>query len=145
MAHEEWDLSTEEGRRAARDAGLPVPGDAPQEAKDADGPRKAAGEFLVAPALVLGCLVRDLPVPVAEYKFFPTRNWRFDWAWPDRKVALEVEGGAWTKGRHTRGQGFLDDIVKYNAAAIAGWTVLRCTPDNVGTGEVFKLLMAVLG
>ena len=58
-----------------------------------------------------------LPEPVREFKFHPTRRWRFDFAWPDHKVAAEVEGGTWTGGRHTRGSGFEKDCHKYNAAA----------------------------
>lgn len=33
------------------------------------------------------------PEFVREHRFHPTRRWRFDFAWPDEKVALEVEGG----------------------------------------------------
>jgi hypothetical protein len=46
-------------------------------------------------------------------------------------IALEVEGGVWTRGRHTRGKGFLGDMEKYNAAALGGWCVLRVTPDRL--------------
>ncbi|MCC6475013.1 MAG: hypothetical protein IT514_14870, partial [Burkholderiales bacterium] len=59
------------------------------------------------------CAAFSLPPPVAEHRFHETRRWRFDWAWPDHRVAIEIEGGVWTAGRHTRGQGFLADIEKY--------------------------------
>lgn len=85
-----------------------------------------------------------IPAPVAEYRFHKTRKWRFDYAWPDIKVALEIEGGVWTGGRHTRGAGFLRDIEKYNAAAVAGWTVLRCTPDTLATAEMAEMLRKVV-
>ena len=68
---------------------------------------------------------------VKEYKFHPTRKWRFDFAIPDYKVALEVEGGVWTGGRHTSSTGFLKDIEKYNMATLMGWKVLRTTPDEL--------------
>lgn len=70
-----------------------------------------------------------------EYRFHSVRRWRFDYAWPDLHIALEVEGGVWTAGRHTRGSGFVKDMEKYNEAAIAGWTVLRCTPKQLATGS----------
>ncbi len=66
-----------------------------------------------------------LPAPAIEYVFAPPRRWRFDFAWPDRMLAVECEGGVWTRGRHTRGSGYIADLEKYNAATIAGWRLLR--------------------
>lgn len=77
----------------------------------------------------------DLKVEcVKEFRFHPKRLWRFDYAIPDHKIALEVEGGVWTNGRHTRSQGFLGDMEKYNTATLMGWRVLRTTPT-----ELYKL------
>lgn len=73
----------------------------------------------------------NIPLPTPELRFAPPRKWRFDYAWPAQKVALEVEGGIWTNGRHTRGKGFLEDIAKYNRAAVLGWRLLRCTPAGL--------------
>lgn len=67
---------------------------------------------------------------VTEFYFHPKRRWRFDYACPELKIALEVEGGVWTGGRHTRGLGFLKDMEKYNTATTMGWRILRCTPSN---------------
>jgi hypothetical protein len=90
------------------------------------------------------CIEHGLREPVAELRFAPPRKWAFDWAWPEanggKGVALEVEGGVWTGGRHTRGAGFLKDVEKYNRAALMGWKVLRCTPKDISTGKVFELL-----
>jgi len=72
-----------------------------------------------------------LPPPTAEHQFHESRKWRFDFAWLAEKVALEVEGGVWTGGRHTRGSGFVKDMEKYNAAVAAGWRVFRCTPAQL--------------
>jgi very-short-patch-repair endonuclease len=77
-----------------------------------------------------------------EYIFHPTRKWRFDYAIPEHKIALEVEGGVWTRGRHTRPEGFLGDIEKYNEAALLGWRVFRVTPDDLYTNKTFKLIEA---
>lgn len=72
-------------------------------------------------------LANDLPAYTSEYVFAPPRRWRFDYCWPDRKIALELEGGSWVGGRHTRGSGFEADAEKYNAAALGHWLVLRYT------------------
>src|ERR1041385_1632066 len=47
-----------------------------------------------------------LPKPTTEYRFAPPRRWRFDFAWPEGRLALEVEGGSFVAGRHTRGTPF---------------------------------------
>jgi hypothetical protein len=72
-----------------------------------------------------------LPTPQEEYIFCPGRKWRFDFAYPDKKVAIECEGGSWIQGRHNRGTGFANDCEKYNAAALLGWRVLRYTPQMI--------------
>ena len=68
-----------------------------------------------------------MPDPVEEYYFHPKRKWRFDRAWPQYLVAVELEGGVWSEGRHVRPQGFEGDCEKYNTAATFGWRVLRFT------------------
>jgi very-short-patch-repair endonuclease len=72
-----------------------------------------------------------LPMPVPEYRFAPPRRWRCDYAWPDQRVALEVEGGIFTRGRHSRGAGMLKDMEKYNTLAVMGWRLIRCTPTGL--------------
>ncbi len=82
-------------------------------------------------ALNLYLTASNLPLPVEEYAFHLTRKWRFDLAWPDMRIAVEIEGGAWTQGRHTRGKGYIADMEKYNEAALLGWLVLRFTPEQM--------------
>jgi very-short-patch-repair endonuclease len=81
---------------------------------------------------------------IQEHKFHPTRKWRFDYAWLAQRVALEVEGGAWSGGRHTRGKGYIGDMEKYNAAGLLGWLVLRVTPQQVESGEAGELVSEAL-
>ena len=90
------------------------------------------------------CLTEGLRTPEAEHKFHPTRKWRFDYAWTPHKVALEVEGGIFSGGRHTRGSGFVKDMEKYNAAGALGWVVLRCTPKTLCTMETVKMIQATI-
>lgn len=66
-----------------------------------------------------------VPAPVVEHKFCDSRRWRFDFAWPERMVAVECEGGVWNYGRHNRPAGFIRDCEKYSMAAELGWRVLR--------------------
>ena len=75
-----------------------------------------------------------------EYKFCKTRKWSFDFANFDLKVAVEVEGGVFTNGRHTRGKGFVNDMGKYNMAVELGWVVLRYTPSQLNElGTYFQI------
>lgn len=65
---------------------------------------------------------------------------------PEYKIALEVEGGVWTQGRHTRPQGFLGDVDKYNTATLMGWRLFRTTPEMLYTQRTLGMLKAaVLG
>ncbi len=82
--------------------------------------------------------------PVREYKFDSIRKWRFDFAWPNLLLAIEIEGGIWTGGRHTRGKGFLDDCKKYNQAALVGWMVLRFPTEQIHSGEALRFIEAAL-
>ena len=86
------------------------------------------------------CLTKGLPQPVSELRFHETRRWRFDYAWPKHRVALEVEGGVWTGGRHTSGIGFVKDMDKYNNAALLGWRVLRVQPRTLLSEETAEML-----
>lgn len=70
---------------------------------------------------------------VAEHRFDQGRLWRFDFAWPTVRVAVEIEGGTYSRrrSRHTTGSGHQSDCEKYNAAAIAGWCVLKYTSKDL--------------
>lgn len=72
-----------------------------------------------------------LPTPEREYRFHPIRKWRFDFAYSKKKIAIECEGAVWSRGRHTRGAGFIGDCQKYNAAQLLGWKVLRYSSDMI--------------
>jgi len=75
-----------------------------------------------------------------EYQFHPTRKWRFDFAWPLEKFAVEIEGGVWSNGRHNRGKGFIEDCIKYNEAVMLGWRVIRVTTEMVKSGEAMAYI-----
>lgn len=105
-------------------------------AVEPDEPAPVKPKKLKAPLLTFP----GLPAPVPEYRFHPTRKWRYDYAWPDHRIALEIDGGIWTGGRHTRGAGYLGDMEKLNAAALLGWRVFRCTPQQAQSLEVAAMI-----
>ena len=79
-----------------------------------------------------------------EYRFHPTRRWRFDFAFVPQKLAVEIEGGTWKKSRHTTGDGFHSDCDKYNAAVELGWSVLRFTGKHVSSGQAMDTTLRCL-
>ncbi len=102
-----------------------------------------------------------LPEPVREYRWAAEhlgmgkglrdrlaaaglRDWRFDFSWPELRLAVEVEGGGWSGGRHTRGAGFSADLEKYHQAMAHGWTVYRCDGRLVKTGEAVQLVATLI-
>lgn len=78
--------------------------------------------------------------PEREYRFHPTRRWRFDFALVSDKIAIEIEGGIYTQGRHTRGKGFEADCEKYAEAVLLGWRVLRFSTGQVKSGVAISYL-----
>jgi len=97
---------------------------------------------------------------VREYRFalaavgFPTRgirkalaaaglsDWRFDLADPYGMLAVEIDGGTWVQGRHTRGAGYESDCRKINAATAMGWRVWRFTTAMASDPDAVEQIMA---
>ncbi len=71
------------------------------------------------------------PEAKEEYRFHHYRRFRFDFAWPVVSIAVEIEGGTWSGGRHSRGAGFERDCEKYNLATREHWKVYRFTSAMV--------------
>ena len=85
-----------------------------------------------------------LPVPEREYYFHPPRRWRVDFFFkPD--LAVEVEGGTYSNGRHSRGTGFEKDCEKYNQMTLDGIRLLRFTGKHIRTGEAVNMIEQALG
>lgn len=92
-------------------------------------PRRLERQLAAALALA------GLPAPVPQFRFAPPRQWKADFAWPEARLLVEVDGGVFTRGRHTRGTGYIKDCEKLNAAVLAGWRVLRVTPPDLRSGR----------
>ncbi|WP_171405591.1 DUF559 domain-containing protein [Acinetobacter sp. WCHAc010052] len=75
---------------------------------------------------------------VQEFQFNSERKWRADFHLVDTKILIEVEGGVWSNGRHTRGKGYIADMGKYNSAAVLGYTVLRFSTEQVKSGKAIE-------
>ena len=93
---------------------------------------------------LINCNVYGLPKPDKEIKFLDTRRFRFDYGFRAQKVAVEVEGGVWIQGRHTRGAGYVKDMEKYNLATLEGWKVLRFTPQQLKKAETYLMIKKLL-
>ena len=95
-------------------------------------------------AFLLALRASGLPMPTAELRFAPPRRWRFDFAWPEYKVALEIQGGIWIGGRHSRGAALVKEWEKLNTAAEMGWRVVYCQPKDCCKIETLEMLRRVL-
>ena len=91
-------------------------------------------------AFLANLAAAGVPVPIPEHRFHSARKWRFDYAWPDVGLALEVDGGIWVQGRHSRGSGQVKEMEKFNAAAVDGWRILRVTPKALADPETAALV-----
>ena len=72
-----------------------------RERKRTTAPRMSKGEAQLLIQLRYQKLAPDF---VQEYRFHPPRQWRFDFACPTKKLAIEIEGGHY-EGDWTAQQG----------------------------------------
>lgn len=106
--------------------------------------------------IIVHCRSRGYVEPVREHQFAaPVRKWAFDLAWPALKIAVEIDGGAFhgspcplckqrPGGRHNRGKGYRDDLVKFAEAACRGWRVVRVMPEQIVKGKALGWLDRLL-
>lgn len=87
---------------------------------------------------------QGLPEPEFEFKFCEMRKFRFDIAFPSQKVAIEVQGGLWIKGAHSRPVGIKRDMSKRNLATILGWKIIEVQPKELLMLQTVELLKKCL-
>ena len=107
----------------------------PKASRRKDTAKGSAGRKILSHDLFrmhLGELGLDF---ITEHPVTPERKWRYDFYLPDRAIAIEIEGGVYTRGRHVRPAGFIGDCEKYNTAAMLGVKVLRFPTDQIISGE----------
>jgi len=86
-----------------------------------------------------------LPEPERQYHYAkPWRKLRADFAWPALHLLVEVQGGIYNRRAHGSISGILADINRLNAATLAGWRLLRVTPDMVKDGVALALIEMAL-
>ena len=90
-------------------------------------------------------VIREGWRPKREYRFHPFRRWRFDFAWPRKKIGVEIHGGVYARrgakkcplcyqipgGRHSTGAGLEGDSEKYTEAAVCGWRIIHITEKRL--------------
>ena len=87
---------------------------------------------------------RGLPEPIAEFRFHPTRKWRLDLFFSCANVAVEINGGIWIQGRHTRGSGQIKDFEKLNEAQRMNIKVFQFTPQQMPLESTAEFLRSVI-
>lgn len=90
---------------------------------------------------------RGIPKSVRELQFNPLRRWRFDFAWPKSKVAVELAGGLFVFGGHTRPMARIAEMDKKNSATLLHWKVLEFSNKHLEDRpmECLELLRKCLG
>ncbi len=90
------------------------------------------------------CKLYGLPEPECEFKAIPNRRFRFDYAWPEQKLLVEIDGGEWIYGAHNRGGRMAQDYEKRNLATLLGWRVLQFTGTQVKNWEAAGMTQQAL-
>ena len=80
-----------------------------------------------------------------EFKFCQDRKWRADFHMVGKMILIEVEGGIWSGGRHTRAKGYLGDMEKYNSATALGYQVIRFSTEQVKSGLAIQQIEKMVG
>jgi len=94
--------------------------------------------------LALQIRALGLPEPVREYRAIPGRKFRYDFCWEKERLLVEVNGGTYTKGAHSTGQGIARDYEKANLATLDGWRVLMFDGKAVKSGEAVETIRKAL-
>ncbi len=94
--------------------------------------------------LALQIKALGLPEPIREYQAIKGRKFRFDFAWLEQRLLVEVNGGTYTKGAHSTGRGIARDYEKANLAVLQGWRVLSFDGKSVKSGEAVEVIRQAL-
>ena len=84
----------------------------------------------IALPLVLQMQAAGIPTPETEVRFDRVEWWRFDYAWTPWMIALEVEGGVFTGGRHVRARA--SPTIARSTTAPPSWAGCAARDDRHG-------------
>ena len=94
--------------------------------------------------LLLLIRTAGLPIPEPQYRI-PPRKYRYDFAWPEAKLLVEVQGGIWMdKSGHNTGYGLHRDYEKVNYASLNGWKILQVDKQMIEDGTAIRLIEEAL-
>ncbi len=96
-------------------------------------------------ALLLQCKAAGLPDPAREVALLEGRRFRADFVWREARLVVEVQGGTYVRGRHSRPRGQRADCEKLNLLQLDGWRVLQVTRDQIANGQALGWICAALG
>lgn len=79
-----------------------------------------------------------------EFAAVPGRRFRWDIAFKEKRLLIEVNGGIWHKGGHSTGKGITRDCEKNNLAVLLGYRCLAVTADHIKSGQALKWILEAL-
>ncbi len=106
--------------------------------------RAGSGVSSLEDTLAFHIRAAGLPEPEREYFAIPRRKFRWDFAWVEERLLVEVQGGTWVNGGHSRGSGVSRDCEKLNLATLHGWRSINVTTDQIRQGKALKWIRLAL-
>ena len=82
---------------------------------------------------------------VREYQAIPGRKFRFDFAFLRERLLVEINGGTFNGGAHSRGVGLNRDYEKGNLAVVNNWRVLSFDTKQVKSGAALEVVEKLIG
>ena len=82
-----------------------------------------------------------------DYVAIPGRRWKIDLAHVEKKIAVEIHGGTYARGRHSRHEGMQSDLEKERALVAAGWRCIAFTGEEIKRRPIACLenILSILG
>lgn len=93
------------------------------------------------------CTALGLPFPLRNQRYLPPTDLEFDFSWLDLKIAIEVQGGIYKRGRrtgHVSPTGMRRDMYKMCLAQSVGWIIYQVQPDWVTIDSDYRILEKLL-